>query len=57
LPTGQGLFAFSTLEEILRAIEQINEGYKHHCRRALALAQGFFDYSVVLKRLLNEVRA
>lgn len=24
LPTGDGLFAFSTLEEILRAIEQIN---------------------------------
>jgi len=43
------------LEEILWAIEQINESYKHHCRRALALAQGFFDYSVVLRRLLNEV--
>jgi hypothetical protein len=57
LPTGYGLFAFSTLEEILRAIGQINGSYEHHCRRALALAHELFDYRVVLKRLLNEVRA
>jgi GT2 family glycosyltransferase len=55
LPTVQGLFAFSTMEEILQAIESINAAYEHHCRRALALARQYFSYDVVLPRLLAQV--
>jgi len=55
LPTGAGLFGFSTMEEILRAIESINAGYERHCRAALELAREYFNYDVVLPRMLAEV--
>jgi hypothetical protein len=55
LPTGQGLFAFSTLEEILHAVDTINADYPRHRRAAAALARDYFSYDVVLPRLLAEV--
>jgi hypothetical protein len=55
LPTGNGLFAFSTTDEILEAVEAINGNYEHHCRAARELAHDYFAYDVVLKRLLAEV--
>lgn len=55
LPTGQGLFAFSTMEEIEQSVEQINAAYEHHCCSALAIARDYFSYDVVLRRLLADV--
>jgi hypothetical protein len=55
LPTGQGLFAFSTMEEILAALENINSSYQAHSRAAIGLAREYFNYDVVLPRLLREV--
>lgn len=55
LPTGQGLFAFLTIEEITEAIEQINAAYEQHCRAALTIAQEYFSYEVVLPPLLAAV--
>ncbi|MFL5241596.1 MAG: hypothetical protein ACJ8FY_05765 [Gemmataceae bacterium] len=55
LPTGEGLFAFSTMDEILGAIESINSAYDQHCRAASTLARERFSYEVVLKELLAEV--
>src|SRR6266496_228825 len=55
LPTGQGLFAFSTLEEILEAVASINSAYDRHCRAASTLAREYFRSDVVLKRMLAEV--
>src|SRR5205085_5032156 len=43
LPTGEGLFAFSTMEEALAAIEAINSDYERHCEAARAIAEEFFD--------------
>ncbi len=54
LPTGQGLFAFSTLEEIVEAVESINADYERHSRAALQVAREHFSYDVVLPRLLSE---
>ena len=54
LPTGDGLFGFSTTEEIMGAIESINSDYEHHCRAAYEVAQSYFSYDVVLKRLLAD---
>ena len=34
LPTGEGLFGFSTMEEILAAVEAINSDYERHSRAA-----------------------
>ena len=55
LPTGQGLFGFSNLAEILEAVDNINSNYEHHCRAAFELAREFFNYDVVLPGLLGAV--
>lgn len=52
LPTGRGLFAFTTMDDILAAIESLNSDYEAHCRAAAELAREYFNYDVVLKRLL-----
>ena len=55
LPTGAGLFGFSSLDEIVQAVDAINTNYDHHCRAAYALARDYFSHDVVLPRLLAEV--
>ena len=55
LPTARGLFGFSTLEEIVDAVESINANYEQHCRAASELAREFFNYDVVLPKLLAAV--
>jgi hypothetical protein len=55
LPTSNGLFGFSTMEEIVQAIERINSAYEQHCRGAAALAREYFRYDVVLPPLLAAV--
>lgn len=55
LPTGEGLFAFSTMGEILEAIEAINADYDRHARAAAAVGRECFGHDVVLTRLLEDV--
>jgi hypothetical protein len=55
LPTGQGLFPFSTMDDILHAVDAINGDYAKHCRGAYEIAREYFSYDVVLKKLLAEV--
>jgi hypothetical protein len=55
LPTGAGLFAFSTMDDIVAAVESINANYDRHRAAASALAREFFNYDVVLKGMLNEL--
>jgi hypothetical protein len=55
LPTGRGLFGFSTMDEILAAIDSINADYELHCRAAKDLAREYFNYDVVLKQLLSDL--
>jgi hypothetical protein len=55
LPTGEGLFAFTTLEEAASAIDAINADYKGHCAAARAIAEEFFEAGAVAGRLLGEV--
>jgi hypothetical protein len=57
LPTGEGLFAFETLEEVLASIEALNADYARHARAARALAEEFFDSDKVLTRLLQRIGA
>jgi len=51
LPTGEGLFAFNTIEEILAAFEAINSDYDRHRRAARAIAEEYFDAETVLAKL------
>jgi hypothetical protein len=55
LPTGEGLFGFSTLEEIGAAVATINGDYDRHCAGALRVARECFDYRVVLPAMLEHL--
>ncbi len=55
LPTGEGLFAFNTMEEILMAIEAINSDYEKHCRAARAIAEDYFKAETVLAKFLRDL--
>lgn len=54
-PTGEGLLAFSTLEEAIEGIEEIAADYDRHSRAARAIAEEFFDSDKVLSRLLDRL--
>ena len=52
LPTGEGLFPFTTMDEILDAVERINGDYDRHARAAREIARTYLSYDVVLPKLL-----
>jgi len=55
LPSGEGLFAFLTCDDVLAAIESINSDYPKHGRAARSIAAEYFDSDKVLNRLLGKV--
>ena len=55
LPTGLGLHAFNTMEELCSAVESINSDYARHCRVAQEIAKDYFDHEVVLGGILDEL--
>jgi len=52
LPTGEGLFSFSTEEEVLQAFDSVASGYERHSRAAREIAEEFFKAERVLSSLL-----
>jgi hypothetical protein len=54
LPVGAGVVPFSSPEEALAGIEEINSRYQHHCQAAREIAVEFFDARKVLPRLLEK---
>jgi hypothetical protein len=54
LPTGFGLFAFGSLEDIPRALEAINSDYQKHSQAAKDIAAEYFDAEKVLRQLMRE---
>jgi hypothetical protein len=55
VPTGQGLFAFTTMEEILAAFEAIAADYPRHARAARHLAETYFRAETVLSDLVRDL--
>jgi hypothetical protein len=55
LPTGSGLVAFRTLDDVLAALEEIETRYSEHCRAARGLAEDHFDSRLILDSLLNRL--
>jgi hypothetical protein len=53
MPTGQGVVAFSSLEEAVRGIENVDKDYAAHQRAARGLAHEYFDAQRVLGLLLE----
>jgi len=53
LPCGEGLFAFQTVDDAVRAVETIRGDYARHCQSARQLAREHFDSDKVLGRILQ----
>jgi hypothetical protein len=55
LPTGEGLFAFNTMDDILVAFDAVRSDYARHSRAAREIAQEYFRAETVLQRLLEDL--
>jgi hypothetical protein len=55
LPTGEGLFGFTTIEQAVAAIDRINLDYEGHCRRAREIAKEYFDATKVAAKMLADL--
>ena len=55
IPTGEGLFAFSNLDEAVRGVQAVENDYAHHQREARELARTQFASDVVLGDLLRRI--
>jgi hypothetical protein len=54
IPTGEGLFAFNGMDDIVAAFEAVNVDYARHGRAARAIAETYFKAETVLAKLLEE---
>ncbi len=55
LPTGEGLFAFNTVDDILSAFDAVRSDYTRHSRAARDIAHEYFRAETVLQRLLKDL--
>jgi hypothetical protein len=55
LPTGEGLFAFNKMDDILASFEAINSNYQKHSNSARCIAEEFFKAEKVVSKLLNDL--
>jgi glycosyltransferase involved in cell wall biosynthesis len=55
LPTGDGLFAFTTADLALAAIDRINSDYNRHCDAARSIAREYFDAKRVAAKMLSDL--
>jgi hypothetical protein len=53
LPTGRGLFAFRTMDEVLAAVDAIESDYERHSRAAQEIAAAYFAAERVVDSLLK----
>jgi hypothetical protein len=52
LPTGQGLFAFKMMDDVLAAVDTIESDYEHHCQAAREVAAEYFAAEKVVGSLM-----
>jgi hypothetical protein len=55
LPTGEGLFAFNSMNEIIAAFEAIQSDYDKHSQAARAIAHDYFRAETVLGKVLKDL--
>ena len=53
LPAGRGLLSFSTIDEAIAGVEELERDYTAHTRAARELAAEYLDYRKVLPPLLE----
>jgi hypothetical protein len=55
IPTGEGLFAFNAIDEIVAAFEAIRSDYEKHSRAARAIAEECFKAERVLAKMTEDL--
>jgi hypothetical protein len=55
LPTGDGLFAFNTVDDVLSAFDSVRTDYKRHSEAARSIADDYFRAETVLSKLLADL--
>ena len=55
IPTGRGVMAFSSLDEAVQAIKEVESNYAYHADAAREIAREYFSTEVVLKQMLNDI--
>ena len=55
LPTGEGLFAFQDMDDIVSAMEAVAADYERHSKAARRIAEEYFRAETVLARLLTDL--
>jgi hypothetical protein len=53
LPCGEGLFAFTTIDDAVAALEAIERDYGRHCAAARRVAEEHLDARRVIGRVLD----
>jgi hypothetical protein len=53
IPTGEGLFAFNTMEDIVAAVEAISADYARHSHAARCIAEEYFRAETVLAKIFD----
>jgi hypothetical protein len=53
VPSGEGLFGFATMEDVLAAVDSIEGDYRRHCRVAREIAAEYFAAEKVLAHLMS----
>ncbi len=54
LPTGRGLFSFKTQDDVLKAVDAIENDYAGNCRAAREIAADYFAAEKVVGRLMKK---
>jgi hypothetical protein len=55
VPTGEGLFAFNSTEEIIEAFDAIRSDYHRHSRAARRIAEEYFNAETVLEKVVRDL--
>jgi hypothetical protein len=55
LPTGEGLFAFRTMDDVLAAVDTVESDYPRACRAARAVAEESLEATAVCRRFVEDI--
>ena len=53
LPVGEGILAFTNLEDAVEMVKEVEHNYSLHTKRAKEIAVEYFDAAKVLSRLIE----
>lgn len=57
LNTGEGVLTFSSMEQAIDCMDEVESSYSRHCANAKEIADQVFSYNIVLPRILDRALA